>query len=138
MLDLDHFKEVNDRYGHNAGDLALKTTTNVVNGVIRKVDIFARFGGEEFVILSPETNLSGAAALAEKIRAAVERCSYPVAGKITLSAGVAELSGKDSGAALIKKADEALYAAKHRGRNRVEAAPAVRPAVDEHEQGVAP
>ncbi len=126
MLDLDHFKEVNDRYGHNAGDLALKTMTNVVNGVIRKVDIFARFGGEEFVILSPETSLSGAAALAEKTRAAVEQAAYPVVGKITLSAGVAELSGKDSGAALIKKADEALYAAKHRGRNRVEAAPSDR------------
>jgi diguanylate cyclase (GGDEF)-like protein/PAS domain S-box-containing protein len=136
MLDLDHFKEVNDRYGHNAGDLALKKTTNIVENVIRKVDIFARYGGEEFVILLPETNLGGAAALAEKIRTAVERHSYPAVGKITLSAGVAELSGKNSGAALIKKADEALYAAKHRGRNRVEAAPADRRTVDA--QGDAP
>ena len=98
----------------------LKTTTNAVSSVIREVDIFARYGGEEFMVLSPETGIKGALVLAEKIRGAVEKHSYPAVGSITISAGVVELSGEDSGGALIKKADEALYLAKNRGRNRVE------------------
>ena len=122
MLDIDHFKKVNDTYGHNIGDIVLKTTTNIVGGVIRQVDMFARYGGEEFIVLCPETAAGGALVLAEKIRMAVETYSYPAVGKITISAGVAELSGEETGAALIKKADEALYLAKNRGRNRVEAA----------------
>ena len=84
--------------------------------------MFARYGGEEFIVLCPETAAGGALVLAEKIRMAVETYSYPAVGKITISAGVAELSGEETGAALIKKADEALYLAKNRGRNRVEAA----------------
>jgi diguanylate cyclase (GGDEF)-like protein/PAS domain S-box-containing protein len=120
MLDLDHFKKVNDKYGHNRGDIVLKTTTSIVDNVIRKADIFARYGGEEFIVLSPETGLQSAVALAEKIRTSVERHSYPAVGTVTISAGVAELSSRDSGAVLIKKADEALYAAKNKGRNRVE------------------
>jgi diguanylate cyclase (GGDEF)-like protein/PAS domain S-box-containing protein len=122
MLDIDHFKKVNDNYGHASGDSVLKTITNIVGGVIRKVDIFARYGGEEFIVLSPETNIEGAIVLAEKIRAAAEQYSYPTVGKVTISAGVAELSDKDSGSALITKADAALYVAKQGGRNRVEAA----------------
>ena len=120
MLDIDHFKNVNDTYGHNIGDIVLKTTTNAVSSVIREVDIFARYGGEEFMVLSPETGIKGALVLAEKIRGAVEKHSYPAVGSITISAGVVELSGEDSAGALIKKADEALYLAKNRGRNRVE------------------
>jgi diguanylate cyclase (GGDEF)-like protein len=122
MLDIDHFKKVNDNYGHTSGDSVLKTTTNIVSTIIRNVDIFARYGGEEFIVLSPETNIEGAKVLAEKIRVAVEQYSYPSVGKVTISAGVAELSDKDSGAVLITKADEALYVAKQGGRNRVEAA----------------
>jgi len=122
MLDIDHFKKVNDNYGHINGDSVLKTITNIVSSVIRKVDILARYGGEEFIVLCPETNIEGALVLAEKIRAAVEQYSCPSIGKITVSAGAAELSVKDSGAVLVTKADEALYVAKQRGRNRVEAA----------------
>ena len=122
MLDIDHFKKVNDNYGHATGDSVLKTITKIVGSVIRKVDIFARYGGEEFIVLSPETNIKGAKVLAEKIRAAAEQYPYPSVGKVTISAGVAELSDKDSGAALITKADAALYVAKQGGRNRVEAA----------------
>ncbi len=121
MLDIDHFKKINDNYGHNFGDIVLRTTANIVSSVIRKVDIFARYGGEEFMILSPETCIEEAFVLAERIRAAIETHSYPTAIRITISAGVAEWSGEDSGAAFIKKADEMLYMAKNRGRNRVEA-----------------
>jgi diguanylate cyclase (GGDEF)-like protein/PAS domain S-box-containing protein len=120
MFDLDHFKNVNDQYGHNIGDMVLKTTAVIVESVIRKTDIFARYGGEEFMILSPETTLEGAEALAEKIRASIEQHELPTVKKITISAGVAELSRKDSGAYLIEKADRALYAAKKNGRNRIE------------------
>jgi diguanylate cyclase (GGDEF)-like protein/PAS domain S-box-containing protein len=120
MLDLDQFKTVNDKYGHTNGDIILKTTTNIVGNLIRKVDIFARYGGEEFIILCPETGGDGAAALAEKIRASVETHAHPGVGRVTVSAGVAELSDKDSVATLIENADKALYAAKKGGRNRVE------------------
>jgi diguanylate cyclase (GGDEF)-like protein len=122
MFDLDHFKRVNDKFGHNIGDAVLKTTANIVSGVIRNADIFARYGGEEFIIVSPETDITGAAALAEKIRSAVEQCLYPIAGRITVSLGVAELSCNETDAVLVKRADEALYAAKRRGRNRMEMA----------------
>jgi diguanylate cyclase (GGDEF)-like protein len=120
LLDLDYFKEVNDKYGHDIGDIVLKTTTQIVENVIRKVDIFARYGGEEFIIICPETDTDGAVALAEKIRTAVEQHSYPMVGNITISAGATELSDTDSVNTLIKKADDVLYAAKKRGRNRVE------------------
>jgi diguanylate cyclase (GGDEF)-like protein/PAS domain S-box-containing protein len=122
IFDLDHFKKVNDKFGHDVGDIVLKITAHIIGDVIRNADIFARYGGEEFIIVSPETDINGAVALAEKVRATVEHYGYPAAGKITISAGVAELSAEDSGATLIKRADERLYAAKKQGRNRVEAA----------------
>jgi diguanylate cyclase (GGDEF)-like protein len=122
ILDLDHFKQVNDTFGHDAGDAVLKTTTNIVSSVLRRIDIFARYGGEEFIIALPETTLAGAAALAEKIRSAVEQHLFPAAGRITISIGAAEFAGNETDA-LVKRADEALYAAKRNGRNRVELAP---------------
>jgi len=121
LLDLDYFKQVNDKYGHNIGDLVLKTTARIVEDVIRKVDTFARYGGEEFIIICPETGIDGAMSIAEKIRTSVEQHCYPMVGNITLSTGVAELSDTDSATTLIKKADDALYTAKKMGRNRVEA-----------------
>jgi diguanylate cyclase (GGDEF)-like protein/PAS domain S-box-containing protein len=120
MFDLDHFKRVNDRYGHGVGDLVLKTTASVVGGVIRKVDVFARHGGDEFLVLCPEVGQEGAAVLAEKIRSTIEQHTYPEVGKVTVSAGVSEFDGEDSGVSLIEKSDGALYLAKKRGRNRVE------------------
>ena len=98
ILDLDHFKRVNDTFGHNAGDEVLKTTTNIINGVIKRIDIFARYGGEEFIIVLPETTLAGAAALAEKIRAVIDQHLFPVVGRITVSIGAAEFSGNETDA----------------------------------------
>jgi len=120
MLDIDFFKKINDKHGHNMGDAVLKSTTSIICGNIRKIDIFARYGGDEFIILSPETDKQGAMSLADKIRDAVALHSYPAMEPVTISVGVAELSPEDSGAGLIEKADEALYLAKKRGRNRVE------------------
>jgi diguanylate cyclase (GGDEF)-like protein len=119
MLDLDHFKAVNDTYGHAAGDTVLQTVTRIVMDKIRKNDIFARYGGEEFVILCPEGGIDGAVAFAEKLRTSIEQHFFPEAGRITISAGVADYAEKDSEDRFIKKADEALYAAKNDGRNRV-------------------
>lgn len=119
MLDLDHFKKVNDRFGHTIGDNVLRSTAQVINDILRKVDVFARYGGEEFIILCTETGAEGALALAEKIRLTIEEYSFTVVGRITISAGVAEFQGETNGAALIEKADLALYSAKKRGRNRV-------------------
>ena len=122
MLDIDYFKKVNDNYGHNIGDMVLKTTANIVGDIIRKDDIFARYGGEEFMLLSPETGLEEAIVMVERIRVAVETHSYTAGVRITISAGVAEWSGEKTELAFIKKADEMLYMAKNMGRNRVEAA----------------
>src|ERR1039457_1940589 len=119
MMDLDHFKRVNDTYGHSVGDSVLKATAHIVSGMLRIVDVFARFGGEEFIVLCPETDIDGAAALANKIRIAMEEFSHPVAGTVTVSAGVAEYNQNNTGMALIEKADLALYTAKKAGRNRV-------------------
>jgi diguanylate cyclase (GGDEF)-like protein/PAS domain S-box-containing protein len=120
IFDIDHFKAVNDRYGHVTGDAVLKSTAAIVEGVIRMIDIFARYGGEEFVILSPETSIDGAMAIAEKVRAAIEEHTFECGGKITLSAGVAEWSAEDTELSFIEKTDKVLYAAKESGRNRVE------------------
>ena len=98
----------------------LKTTANVIQNLIRTPDIIGRYGGEEFIVISPETGIEGAAALAEKIRAVVERHSYPVVGNITISAGVAGFTNNDLESTFIKRADDALYIAKNNGRNRVE------------------
>jgi diguanylate cyclase (GGDEF)-like protein len=122
LFDLDHFKAVNDSYGHDEGDVVLKATADIVNGIVREADIFARYGGEEFVVVSPGTGIQGAVVLAEKLRRALEEHAHPNAGKVTISVGVAEFTRNDSESTLIKRADEALYKAKNNGRNRVEVA----------------
>jgi diguanylate cyclase (GGDEF)-like protein/PAS domain S-box-containing protein len=123
MFDLDHFKMVNDMYGHDVGDIVLKKTAELVASIIRKSEVFARYGGEEFIIVCTETLLEGAVILADKIRQLIEQHNFPVVGRITISVGVTGLM-KDTNSALkfIKYADEALYAAKKNGRNRVETA----------------
>ncbi len=123
LIDLDHFKKVNDLHGHHIGDLVLKATTRIIENVKRRVDIFARYGGEEFIVVCPETDIEGSLSLAEKMRSSVEHHFHPVAGRVTISAGVAELSAGDTFELIIKRADEALYAAKKAGRNRVEGRP---------------
>jgi len=120
MFDIDHFKAVNDTYGHAAGDAVLKRTASVVADNIRKSDILGRIGGEEFAILATETAIESALALAEKIRSALEKTDHDTVGIITVSIGV---SAYDMGLSMdefVRRADESLYAAKNSGRNRVE------------------
>jgi diguanylate cyclase (GGDEF)-like protein len=124
MVDIDHFKQVNDTYGHDIGDEVLRRTARALERVLRSSDTCARLGGEEFVILCPATPLDGAKLLAERIRLSVEenRVSVPgYEGRVTISLGVSSrAAGLDSIDALLKAADEAVYEAKRKGRNRVE------------------
>lgn len=127
MLDLDHFKDYNDAHGHAAGDRVLSRVASIVTRETRKEDVAARYGGEEFLLVLPEADSKWAIAIAERIRRDVESAGFATeeetAGfsRITLSLGVASLTpGTQSGEALIGLADRALYAAKRKGRNRVE------------------
>ena len=120
MIDLDHFKSVNDTYGHSTGDVILKKFSDLLREIIRTEDVAARWGGEEFIVLLPHTASDAAAALAERIRAAFEQQSDG-AIKIGLSAsfGVVQSLESDDADTLIRRADAALYQAKREGRNRV-------------------
>jgi diguanylate cyclase (GGDEF)-like protein/PAS domain S-box-containing protein len=118
MMDIDNFKLVNDRFGHDTGDRVLKAMAEIISRIIRESDVFARYGGEEFIILSPETNLSGAKILAEKIRETLGAHSFDEAGTVTLSIGVTSFNDADTADTLIKRADDALYLGKQQGRNR--------------------
>lgn len=123
ILDLDHFKRINDSYGHLAGDKVLKIVANELRKRLRARDFIARFGGEEFVLLVPQTALAGGLQLAESLRAAVEACPFHFKGErvtITLSVGITAFRDGERSDAVLKRADEALYRAKHLGRNRVE------------------
>jgi two-component system cell cycle response regulator len=128
LVDVDHFKVVNDRHGHLAGDEALKMVALVLRGAVRKEDVLARYGGEEFVVVARETALAGARALGERIRRAVERSRCAWQGQdlaVTVSIGVAVTVGAGplaparSERELLEAADRALYLAKQGGRNRV-------------------
>ncbi|MGI8549877.1 MAG: diguanylate cyclase [Dehalococcoidia bacterium] len=122
MLDVDHFKTVNDTYGHPAGDAVLRSLATVLSAGLRRSDLAARYGGEEFVLLLPETAGAQGQELAERLRRAVEAMRVDQEGKqiqITCSFGVgAYLECGDSSAAVLRSADEALYRAKEAGRNR--------------------
>ncbi len=127
ILDVDHFKQFNDTWGHDVGDLVLKHVAKLLQNNIRSADIPCRYGGEEFVIVLPDTHLENAVRAAEKIRNVVEDTplvleDQPEPLRVTLSLGVAELKKEDTLDTLIKRADQALYAAKRGGRNRTEVA----------------
>jgi len=122
LLDVDHFKRVNDTYGHDVGDAVLRELACLVRGQVRTVDVVARWGGEEFVVLGPGVSLAGCLELAERIRGVVAAHVFPAAGPVTVSIGVTAYSQGDSPTALFSRADKALYAAKERGRDRVESA----------------
>ena len=122
MLDLDHFKSINDHYGHVVGDHVLKAFVDRVAESYRASDIFFRYGGEEFTLILRNTDLPGAACLAERIRESVEirpidTDAGPVA--LTVSIGVSELLEDDQPVSLLTRADAALYSSKAQGRNRV-------------------
>lgn len=126
ILDLDHFKSINDGYGHQAGDKVLKIIANVLRKGLRGDDFIARFGGEEFVILMPASELGAGARLINRLREAIERCPFHFKGQrvtITVSAGLAMFRPGDNPDVVLKRADQALYRAKDAGRNRMELAP---------------
>lgn len=122
LFDIDFFKKVNDEFGHSYGDIVLKTLTQVVQGYIRKSDVLARIGGEEFIILLPDTNLEKAYLLSEKIRQAVADYVFPEERHITISLGVAEYKEGELPETTISRTDRGLYKAKNNGRNRSEKA----------------
>ena len=123
LLDLDHFKRVNDVHGHEQGDKALAAIGQALTGTLRASDFAARYGGEEFLRLLPDTDRDGALGVAEKLRRAIERTEITGVGSITASFGIAVLPDDAvEPEYLLRKADRALYAAKARGRNRVELA----------------
>jgi two-component system, cell cycle response regulator len=123
MLDIDHFKAINDRHGHLAGDYVLKEVARLIQQRIRRDEVLARYGGEEFAIILPETTREGARALAEGLRERIEQSRFTFQNeviRVTISIGVAMLHENDRASMdLIKRADEKLYEAKHGGRNRV-------------------
>ncbi len=120
MFDIDLFKAVNDNYGHDIGDQVLKVFVTKIKNNIRASDVFIRYGGEEFVLLLPNTDIEHALIITEKLRELIEKCSVLDDVRFTVSAGVsAFINSTDNLDYLIKRADEALYKAKRSGRNRV-------------------
>jgi len=119
LFDIDNFKKFNDTYGHSVGDQILISTTQIVTAHIRDNDIFARWGGEEFVVLFSNTDIERAADLAERLRRAVENNNCGEAGKITISIGVAKYQRTETILTFINRADEKMYEAKKAGKNRV-------------------
>jgi diguanylate cyclase (GGDEF)-like protein len=122
IFDIDFFKNINDQYGHLAGDHVLRELARIVQERIRRDEVFARYGGEEFVIVLPETPLSGGVALAENLRGRVETHAFSFQGEripVTISVGCAMLGEEKTAAELIQRADDKLYEAKRAGRNRV-------------------
>lgn len=120
ILDIDFFKKINDTYGHQAGDYVLVTVAELMRGSIDSVDIFARWGGEEFMLLMPGCNTEEATAKAEKLRCVLAEYNFIEPPTVTASFGVSSFGEEDNMDSLIKRADDALYLAKHNGRNRVE------------------
>ena len=123
MADLDHFKRINDKHGHETGDKVLAAFGDLLRRQVRPMDIVTRFGGEEFVVLLPSTRLEQAVTVAERIRTALASMIIePLPTAVTVSLGVAEIAPGETGDALLRRVDKALYEAKAAGRNRVVAA----------------
>ncbi len=120
MFDLDHFKDVNDTYGHSVGDDVLKMTSDIVRRHMRRTNHFIRWGGEEFIVIAIEADLDNSVRLADRIRREIEGHTFDTVGTVTLSFGVTQLKPGDTVESFIKRVDDALYKAKENGRNRVE------------------
>ncbi len=119
FFDIDHFKKINDTYGHNTGDDVLRALASLVSATIRRTDIFARWGGEEFLVLLESTSIENAARMAEKLRKAIMEYEFPEVKQVTCSFGVTAYLPGEKGDTFISRADSALYRAKESGRNRV-------------------
>lgn len=119
LFDLDRFKSINDNFGHDTGDKVLQSVAQTISERLRELDAFARWGGEEFLILVRETTLEGAMALAEICRARLAQTDMEDVGRVTASFGVAQFENGENVRELVHRADQALYAAKNAGRNRV-------------------
>jgi len=123
MLDIDNFKKVNDTYGHDVGDYVIKEVADLIRKATRGSDYFGRWGGEEFIIMSPDSDLEGRCILAEKIVKLIDGHSFEKVGNVTISLGVSTSieSDKDMDD-IVKRADHALYQAKHDGKNQYQVA----------------
>jgi diguanylate cyclase (GGDEF)-like protein len=119
FFDIDHFKNVNDTYGHLVGDEVLRHIARLVKSTLRQSDMVARWGGEEFILLLPDTPLDSAARVAENLRAIIEHETFDVVEHISCSFGVSVLRENETDDELLQRVDELLYQAKTRGRNRV-------------------
>ena len=120
IIDIDYFKNVNDTWGHQAGDDVLKEFANILKNNARETDVIGRWGGEEFLILSSDTDLNGAVELSEKLREIISLFKFSFAEHKTASFGVSSYQVGDDEKTMVKRADEALYSAKEKGRDRVE------------------
>lgn len=120
MFDIDHFKKINDTYGHDMGDIILRELAAIVQQCVRKSDTLARVGGEEFAVIVPEAKLENALLLAEKIRVKIQENVFADGIKVTVSLGLTQYKEKDNENSIYKRADNALYKAKANGRNRIE------------------
>lgn len=120
LLDIDHFKDINDKYGHKIGDEVLIEISSLLSRNIRQSDIFGRWGGEEFIILLPQTNIKNAYEVAESLRKKIEKHYFDKVGKTTISLGVSMYNPKDGILDFIENTDSAMYKAKYNGRNKVE------------------
>ena len=123
-MDIDYFKSINDTYGHDAGDDVLREFAIRIRKSIRGIDLACRYGGEEFVVVMPETDLAVATMVAERLRRRIASEPFPIQQgahgiEVTISIGIAALGRDDTAASVLKRADQALYRAKRDGRNRV-------------------
>jgi len=119
MVDLDHFKRINDEHGHGVGDAVLREVAHRMRRQIRRADLLGRLGGEEFAILLPDTDLVGARTQAEHLLTALRSQPFPTVGRVTASLGVAQWNGREAASSWLHRADLALYEAKHLGRDRL-------------------
>ena len=119
LLDIDHFKNINDTYGHLVGDQVLNRIGPVLRSNIREVDIAARYGGEEFLIIFPNLASENARIIGERIQQSLKNTDFPIKHALTVSAGIASNHEKQDLVELLELADERLYHAKHTGRNRI-------------------
>ena len=120
MIDVDHFKAINDTYGHNIGDEVLKAFARILKHSLREFENIVRWGGEEFLVLLPKTDGTAAYQIARRLQKSIREYTFPSVGQRTASFGIAVCSGEDTFDTLVSRADRALYRAKHRGRDRIE------------------